>query len=1634
MPGGSPRKAIVMSFVNGGPVASILHRLLRLGVVLSLMVSVMTVGTVLVAPAARAATPCDAPVTNKVACENTKAGTANWMVDSLDDSIAGFTTDISATPGSTMSFKIKTTASSYRVDILRLGYYGGTGARQVATVSRGTAQTQPSCLTTPATGLTDCGNWAVSVTWAVPSDAVSGLYYAVLHRNDTQGENELPFVIRDDSSHSDVQFQTSDETWQAYNRYTDTGSDHAAGNSLYFGNGPGVQGSAYQVSYNRPITGGGDENFIFNSEYPMLRFMEANGYDVSYSTDVDSARRGNLITNHKVLMAVGHDEYWSNEQRANIEAARGAGVNLAFMTGNDAFWKTRFGPSTDASATAWRTVTCYKETKAGQVDPNSTTWTGTWRDPRMSPPKDGGRPENSLLGNLFTVNGRRDDSMQVPAAYGKMRLWRNTPLATAAVGSTYTFQPGTLGYEWNSVEDNGFQPPGVAQLSQTIVAITGQYVLQNYGDVYDSGTKTHALTLYRASSGALVFGAGTVQWAWGLDDNHAFQTATPTSDVRIKQATVNLMADMGVQPATLQSGVTAATKSTDTTAPTVAITSTPAATVGTPYTFSGTVSDGGGGQVSGVEVSFDGGATYHASTWTAGSGTWSYTFTPTSSAALALRARAVDDSANISSPVSGTATTAARQCPCGIWTDSTIPGTPDTADNSALELGVKWRASTAGFVRGIRFYKGAGDIGTHTGSLWSSTGQLLGTGTFSNETATGWQTLALPTSVAVAADTTYVVSYFAPKGHYASDAGYFTSKGASLEPLTALQSGTDGTNGVFRDGSTGFPTQSFGDANYWVDVVWAQSAGPDTRPPAVKATSPGNGAGSVPLSGTVTVTFDEAIAPASAQFTITKAGGGAVTGTTSVSSDGMTVSFLPSPQLAAATGYSVSLNAKDIAGNSVTPTVAFSFTTGTPRAATCPCTVWDDFTRPAVESANDPGAVEIGTKFRFDRPGTVNGIRFYKGTGNIGTHTGSLWSSTGTKIATGTFTNETATGWQSLTFDTPASVQANTTYVASYYAPSGHYAADAWYFNGKGADYQYLHALADNVDGPDGVYKYAAGGGFPTSTYQSGNYWVDAIFAIDPNADITPPSVTSQSPAANATGVALTSPVSATFNEALAGASVQFTLADPGGAKLAGAVSLSADQKTVTFTPAAPFAAATPYTASVRASDVAGNAMAAPVTWTFTPVTTQTCPCSLFSTGTVPTTVDSGDPGAYEMGVRFSPSANGSITGVKFYKSAANTGTHTGSLWSNTGALLGTGTFSSESATGWQTLTFATPVPVVAGATYAASYTTPNGHYSADAGYFQRTAVASPPLSAPSAAGPNGVYRSGTGFPNATYQGGNYWVDVVYNASADSTPPAVATQSPPSGATGVSLTAPVSATFDKPVAGSSVQFSVSDPGGAKLAGSAVLSADQKTVTFTPAAPFAAATPYTASVSAADLAGNAMSAPVKWSFTPVTTQACPCSLFSTATVPTLVDSGDPGAYEMGVRFTPSANGSVTAVKFYKSAANTGMHTGSLWSDAGVQLATGTFSNETASGWQMLTFATPVPLVAGTTYVASYTTPNGHYSANSSYFETGGVTSPPLSAPATGGSLGSNGVYRSGTGFPTSTYRGGNYWIDVVFVLS
>jgi hypothetical protein len=690
------------------------------------------------------------------------------------------------------------------------------------------------------------------------------------------------------------------------------------------------------------------------------------------------------------------------------------------------------------------------------------------------------------------VNGPRNDSIKVPASFRDLRFWRDTPVAQLSSGQTYTMPAGTLGYEWDEDVDNGLRPAGLFPMSSTQVNNVGR--LQDYGSNYATGKATHSLTMYRAPSGALVFGAGTVQWSWGLDSNHDGGGAP--SDPAIRQATVNLLADMGVQPASLQSGLVASGPSTDTQAPTSQI-GAPAAgsvTTGDQVTVSGTASDSGG-VVAAVEVSTDGGTTWHP---TQGRGSWSYTWVPDEPGSWQLLSRAVDDSGNLGAPSAGpVVTVVGRTCPCSVWSNGTTPSNTSSGDTQAVEVGLRFRPRIDGFVTGVRFYKGSNNTGTHLGHLWTNNGAQLASVTFSGESANGWQQASFASPVPVTAGTTYVVSYHAPSGHYAIDEWAFGTSGVGAWPLSVDADWVNGRNGVFKYGASAFPISNSKSSNYWVDVVFdTETGGSDTQPPSVTQTSPPDGATGVASSSTMTATFDEPVDPASVVFTVTPQGGAPLAGSVSYDNPSRTATFSPSQPLSPSTTFTASVSATDLGGNAMPNPATWSFTAG---VGACPCTIFGT-TIPTVTATADTNAVELGVKFKSSTNGLITGIRFYKGTANSGTHVGSLWTTGGSLLAQATFTNETASGWQEVTFGSPVQITAGTIYVASYHTDVGHYAEDVGYFISPVTNGSLTAVKSNTVNGANGVFLYSASPAFPTngSITKARNYWVDVVFTTSP--------------------------------------------------------------------------------------------------------------------------------------------------------------------------------------------------------------------------------------------------------------------------------------------------------------------------------------------------------------------------------------------------------------------------------------------------------------------------------------------------------------------------------------------------------
>jgi hypothetical protein len=1311
-----------------------------------------------------AAATCAAPP-NAIVAENCITGNpaSEWDVSGAGDlSIQGYATQISVNRGSAVTFKVNTNATNYRFDIYRMGYYGGMGARKITSVNPTATlpQSQPNCLSDATTGLVDCGNWAVSGSWTVPATAVSGIYFAKLVRTDTGGSSHIVFVVRDDASTSDLLFQTSDTTWQAYNEY--------GGNSLYVG---APAGRAYKVSYNRPFTTravAGGQDWVFNAEYPMVRFLESNGYNVSYFSGVDADRSGNLIRNHKTFLSVGHDEYWSANQRANVETARGAGVNLAFFSGNEVFWKTRWENSIDGSGTAYRTLVSYKETHANaKIDPTA-AWTGTWRDPRFTPPADGGRPENALTGTIFMNNDTGTPyAITVPAADGKMRLWRNTSVASLGSEQIATFPVGTLGYEWDTDLDNGSRPAGLFRMSTT--SITSNGVLQDYGSTYGQGTLTHYLTMYKHASGAKVFSAGTIQWTWGLDANH--DRGNAPADLRMQQATVNLLADMGAQPTMLQGSLVAASASTDTVAPTSVITSplTGATIPPGPLTITGTATDTGGGVVGGVEVSVDGGGTWHPAV---GRGTWTYSWTPGSATSGVIKSRAVDDSGNLESPSAGVSVNVGAQtCPCFIWSPNAAPVNASDPDNVPVNLGVKFTADVNGVVSGIRFYKGSGNTGTHVGTLWTIGGAQLATATFINETASGWQQVNFSTPVAITANTVYVASYLAPNGHYSGDNNAFSSAGVDNPPLHALEDGANGGNGLYAYAAgTTFPTNSFQGSNYWVDVVFSPSGGSDTTAPTVSAVTPANAATNVSRTTTVTAVFSEAMNASTitgANFELRDAASALVAATVTFNATTNTATLTPSAALAGSTTYTatVKTGVRDSAGNALATNRVWTFTTASA-----------DTTAPTVTTVSPAsGATSVS-------PTTTVTATF----------------SEAMDASTVTATNVELRNASNVLI--AASVAYNATTNVVTLTPTAALAGSTG------------HTATIKV----GV-KDLAGNALATA-----RVWSFTTAAVDS----TPPTVTAITPASGATGVSRTTTVTATFSEAMDATTISgstFVLRNSANTVIGAAVAYNATTRVATLTPTAALAGSTVFTATVSGvKDAAGNTLATNRVWSFTTVAADTTAPTISSTAP----------------------ANGATN--------ASAGTNV------------TATFSE-----------AMDATTVSSSTFELR-TAANVLVPATVSYSAQVATLNPTADLVEGASYTATMRGGATDPRVKDVAGNAMAaNQVWTFTVLNTPPTVASTSPASNATGVSRTANITATFSEAMTASTIStstFELRTSAGALVPSVVTYNATTRVATLNPNSSLTILGNYTVTVRGGttdprvkDAVGNAMTANRTWSF-------------------------------------------------------------------------------------------------------------------------------------------------------------------------
>jgi hypothetical protein len=381
-----------------------------------------------------------------------------------------------------------------------------------------------------------------------------------------------------------------------------------------------------------------------------------------------------------------------------------------------------------------------------------------------------------------------------------------------------------------------------------------------------------------------------------------------------------------------------------------------------------------------------------------------------------------------------------------IFDASTVPANPHF-DDRAVTLGVKFRADVDGFVTGVRFYKDARDTGAHLGELWSGTGLLLASATFT-ESASGWQEASFATPVAITAGTTYIAANHTTTG-YPQDVGYFSATGVDAPPLHALKDGVDGGNGVYGydvvPGTSAFPDQSFQGSNYYVDVVFATGTGCDDGNPCTEDTCD-------PISGCVHTNAPDGTA----------------------CNDGNVCTANDTCGGGTCVGGSGHAGTQSIFGTSTTP--------ANPHYPDRPVT--------------------LGVKFRTDVSGFVTGVRFYKDASDAGPHVGELWDRSGALLASAIFT-ETASGWQQASFATPIPITPGTTYIAANHTVTG-YPQDLNYFTANGVDSPPLHALKDGEDGPNGVYAYDADPGtslFPDQGAFGSNYYVDVVFTSSLDCD-----------------------------------------------------------------------------------------------------------------------------------------------------------------------------------------------------------------------------------------------------------------------------------------------------------------------------------------------------------------------------------------------------------------------------------------------------------------------------------------------------------------------------------------------------
>ena len=449
--------------------------------------------------------------------ENARPGTSDWRLTPSPGKgmIEGYADRVSAQQGDRVTLYVSTDAPTFTVEAYRIGYYGGLGGRLLwkSAEVQGVKQAKPD--RDSKTNMIDA-QWAPSLTVPLTAAWPQGDYLFKLVASNGH-QQYVPLTIRDDRSTAAFVVQNAVTTWQAYNLW--------GGYSLYEGkNGSG--GSDYEhrsrvVSFDRPYQlGGGSQDFV-GSELPMVSMVESLGLDVTYWTDVDLHERGSLLGQHKALLSLSHDEYWSRTMRDNARAGRDRGLNIAFFGANAIYRHIRFEPS---GLGPDRHQVDYK---VAREDPlfgtENKEVTSDWRAFPVS------EPESTLIGNFYECNPVKADMVVADDAAW---VFAGTGLTSGdrlhqVVGSEYDrYDPTVPG------------PKNVQILTHSPLRCHGK---ASYSD----------MTYYTAPSGAGVLATGTNNWIVKMsEDCPPTATYTCPKDALIK-VTTNVLNAFGVGPAGL---------------------------------------------------------------------------------------------------------------------------------------------------------------------------------------------------------------------------------------------------------------------------------------------------------------------------------------------------------------------------------------------------------------------------------------------------------------------------------------------------------------------------------------------------------------------------------------------------------------------------------------------------------------------------------------------------------------------------------------------------------------------------------------------------------------------------------------------------------------------------------------------------------------------------------------------------------------------------------------------------------------------------------------------------------------------------------------------------------------------------